>query len=340
MQFRPSDSCLDEARRRSYARGVKIETFTELEAFIGENPVLDARWSIVGRGDRRWGERSLSAGNCWMMSRYTAPGMIGEASASTSSYGFWVPLHGGRWKINGLDLDRDGIVVSEPNSEFCGSCVGGEGWHLFSLPRHLLVGASGNSRRPHPYLYVVPHQRERGDAVRAMFRRVTSAVAENPSIESSPAMRMVEADLRSLLEPVVGLGIGGGREVVRGGDDHRRLSRTEIIWRSRAALDEREDQPLHVSELATLVGVSERTLRRAFHEYFSVGPRTYLLLRQLHQVHRDLLSSHPEETTVTDVLTRWGVWELGRFAGRYKRHFGEPPSRTLHRAPIPAEQHG
>lgn len=105
-------------------------------------------------------------------------------------------------------------------------------------------------------------------------------------------------------------------------------------------LDQREDQPLHVSELATLVGVSERTLRRAFNEYFCVGPRTYLLLRQLHQVHRDLLASHPEQTTVTDVLTRWGVWELGRFAGRYKRDFGEPPSRTLRRPPIPAEQDG
>jgi AraC-like DNA-binding protein len=264
--------------------------------------------------------------------------MIGEG-ASADSYGFWVPLHGGRWKLNGVDLDRDGIAVSEPNSEFFGSCVGQEGWHLFSLPRHLLEGAPGESRRPHPYLYVVPYQRERGDAVRSAFRRVTLAVAENPNIESSPAMRMVEADLRSLLEPVLGLGIGGFRAVAHDGCDHPRLSRTEILSRSKTVLDEREDQPLHVSELAALVGVSERTLRRTFNEYFGVGPRTYLLLRQLHQVHRDLLASHPEETTVTDVLTRWGVWELGRFAGRYKRHFGELPSLTLGRLVVPAEQH-
>jgi len=319
---------------------VKVETFTELETFIGANAQLDARWSVVGTGERRWGEKSLAAGDCWMMSRYTAPGMIGEAGAAKDSYGFWVPLHGGRWKLNGVDLDRDGIAVSEPNAEFCGSCVGEEGWHLFRLPSRLFEGASGERRRPHSHLYVVPHQRDRGDIVRAVFRRVTSAVAENPSIESSPAMRMVEADLRSLLEPIVGLGIGGGREVVCDWDDHPRLSRTEIMWRSRAVLDEHEDQPLHVSELATLVGVSERTLRRAFNEYFRVSPRTYLLLRQLHQVHRDLLASHQEETTVTDILTRWGVWELGRFAGRYKHHFGEPPSHTLRRPPIPPEQHG
>ena len=137
MQFRPSDSCLDEAQGCAYAGRVKTENFRELEAFIGANPVLDARWSVVGTGDRRWGEKSHAAGNCWMMSRYTAPGMIGEAGASGSSYGFWVPLHGGRWKINGVDLDRDGIAVSEPNSEFFGSWVGGEVCHLFSVPRHL-----------------------------------------------------------------------------------------------------------------------------------------------------------------------------------------------------------
>jgi AraC family ethanolamine operon transcriptional activator len=35
---------------------------------------------------------------------------------------------------------------------------------------------------------------------------------------------------------------------------------------------------------------------------------------------------------VADVLTRHGIWEFGRFAGRYYRHFGELPSQTLSRA--------
>ena len=35
---------------------------------------------------------------------------------------------------------------------------------------------------------------------------------------------------------------------------------------------------------------------------------------------------------VTDILAAMGIWEFGRFAGRYRRHFGELPSETLKRA--------
>ncbi len=86
--------------------------------------------------------------------------------------------------------------------------------------------------------------------------------------------------------------------------------------------------------MSALAGVSERTLRRVFNNYYGVGPRSYLMLRQLNKVRQSLLASDCEQTTVTDVLTRWGVWEFGRFSGRYKRQFGELPSTTLRRPPV------
>jgi len=110
-----------------------------------------------------------------------------------------------------------------------------------------------------------------------------------------------------------------------------RLDRTGII---RRAMDHLDDTPLvpTAADLARHVGVTNRTLLRTFQETFGVPPKRYLMLRSLHAVRRRLRAAADHEETVADVLTRHGVWEFGRFAARYRRHFGESPSETLRRA--------
>jgi len=90
-----------------------------------------------------------------------------------------------------------------------------------------------------------------------------------------------------------------------------------------------EDGSTSVADLAASAGVSERTLRAAFNEYYGVGPIRDLQLRTLHRVHHALAAAEPDETTVANALFEHGVWELGRFAARYRKQFGELPSETL-----------
>ena len=64
-----------------------------------------------------------------------------------------------------------------------------------------------------------------------------------------------------------------------------------------------------------------------------MSPKRYLLLRRMGLARRALSHANPDATSVTAIGTRYGFWELGRFAVEYQALFGEPPSATLRRPP-------
>jgi hypothetical protein len=49
----------------------------------------------------------------------------------------------------------------------------------------------------------------------------------------------------------------------------------------------------------------------------------------MHLARRKLMMADPSATTVTEIATEHGFWELGRFSVQYRWLFGEPPSSTL-----------
>jgi transcriptional regulator GlxA family with amidase domain len=109
----------------------------------------------------------------------------------------------------------------------------------------------------------------------------------------------------------------------------RRLSRAELVARIDDLLRDNINEPISVGALSRMAGVSERTLRSAFHDVLGISPKQYAIRQRLDAVHHALSEANPETTTVTDVAMTFGFFELGRFAGRYREAFGEVPSRTL-----------
>jgi AraC family ethanolamine operon transcriptional activator len=89
------------------------------------------------------------------------------------------------------------------------------------------------------------------------------------------------------------------------------------------------DTPVPLSRLCRILGLSERGLRNAFYGVHGMGPKRWLLAERLHCVRHVLSDACARPTTVTDVATDHGFFELGRFAGTYKQVFGEMPSETL-----------
>jgi transcriptional regulator GlxA family with amidase domain len=108
-----------------------------------------------------------------------------------------------------------------------------------------------------------------------------------------------------------------------------RIPRAEIIARVNAFLRENLAEPVTVAQLSRVAGVSERTLRAAFHDLIGISPKQHMIRQRLQAARAALSKAQPGSATVTDIAMSYGFFELGRFAGRYRHTFGEAPSWTL-----------
>jgi AraC-like DNA-binding protein len=123
----------------------------------------------------------------------------------------------------------------------------------------------------------------------------------------------------------------GGREAAETGSAHHRHA--VIMRRLEEVLEANADRTLYVAELCAATGASDRTLRVCCQEYLGMSPMRYLWLRRMHLARRALRIADPGMTTVTEIATSYGFWELGRFSVAYRSLFGEAPSAVLRRPP-------
>tara|TARA_R110000751_G_scaffold1996_14_gene7847 strand:+ start:90 stop:1046 length:957 start_codon:yes stop_codon:yes gene_type:complete len=101
-----------------------------------------------------------------------------------------------------------------------------------------------------------------------------------------------------------------------------------IVARAREHIMAHLDGPITLADLASAAGTSQRTLQRAFASLLGEPPRPHIRRIRLHRIRRDLASEREAACSIALIAERWGVGELGRFAGRYREMFGERPSDT------------
>jgi len=166
------------------------------------------------------------------------------------------------------------------------------------------------------------------DRLRSWLRSVMTELVEQPDLLADPrtSEEIVWAIAGNLLTTLA-----------TGGDTPVEPSLSSRLRVSESSLDYIACHPgrvLRVREVADAVGVSERTLRRAFQERFGVSTKEYLKARQLRAARRELVRQDPDGTQVREVALRWGFWHSSQFAQDYRRAFGELPSDTLRRTSL------
>ena len=96
--------------------------------------------------------------------------------------------------------------------------------------------------------------------------------------------------------------------------------------------DNSADKPCKIEQLSESIGLSRRTIHRAFRQLLGIGPRRYFELKRLYSLRNRLKHTSHYDTTVTTLAYELGFEDTGRLAALYRQHFGENPKDTLRKA--------
>lgn len=88
---------------------------------------------------------------------------------------------------------------------------------------------------------------------------------------------------------------------------------------------------MSITDVAAAVGLSPRSLQKAFRAEMGQTPGEYLRAVRLDGVRRELqaMASAPDRERIADVAQRWQFSNAGRMAAAYRAAYGVPPSDAL-----------
>jgi AraC-like DNA-binding protein len=204
-------------------------------------------------------------------------------------------------------------------------------WGTMSLPTEMMASAgaalAGRALTPPRQMRTIHPSASALTRLQNLHAAAARLAGEAPGTLANP--EAARGMRHALVQAMVGC-LGGAAANTDRPAPHHQIA---IMRRFRAALEARAEEAIYIPELCAEIRVSDRTLRACCQNQLGVGPHRYLMLRRMHLARRALRRSTPMDATVTEIATRYGFWQFGRFAGEYKSLFGELPSVTLARLP-------
>lgn len=232
---------------------------------------------------------------------------------------------------NGIETSRGQIAMFGLDWPYYLRSSAGGGWGTISvMPEDLaLAGRAiiGRELMPPEHMLAIRPRMPSLSRLLQVHQATGDLAKTAPDILAKPDVaRAIE---EALVEAMVLCLAADHSEQVRNVHRHR----ARVMRRLEDTLMAKSGETLYMAELCAAVGATYWTLRDCCLEYLGMSPKRYLWMRRMDLARLALSSADPEKTTVTEIATNYGFWELGRFSVAYRSLFGEPPSAALRRPP-------
>jgi AraC-like DNA-binding protein len=222
-------------------------------------------------------------------------------------------------------IEDNDLVLVKPGEALSTRSIGPCEWAGMSLPKEQFhrLGAvlAGKEILPQDVKQVLRASQPRLERLRRLHRAAVDIAETAPDVICHPdaarglQQHLIEAAFSAVSDAHDPVSVPGYR-------------RRRIMARFETLIEANPDRALFLTEVCEAIGVTERTFRNCCQRDLGMSPTRYLSLRRLHQA-RCSLRAADSATTVTEVATRYGFWELGRFSMAYHELFQESPSQTL-----------
>jgi AraC family ethanolamine operon transcriptional activator len=305
---------------------METATFYDFESFASSLRNVDVRVMLTRDCGQRWLTHLAKLRRITIQYGSEGGGIICEGVTLADCVVMFVPMqNAAAITCNGQVCVDNCWMLQTPDREFCYSVTAPNEWTSIYIPLELWTQLSEKFpsvpmnrlvRTPPPLIAKFRELVRRFLAIDHDFSRFMEIQSIVDSIEAELLSAIVAMVSSSEPEP----NAVTGRPVI---------PRGYVLRTAKELLDERLDRRPPAGTLAAATGVSERTLRNIFRDYYGIAPLRYLKLRQLHCVRGALKQADPKRDTVTRVVSLYGVKEYARFAQQYRRLFGESPSKTL-----------
>lgn len=226
--------------------------------------------------------------------------------------------------INGKSLTRNHILVQTPGSDLRANMAAGTKATQIGvsaeLAEEVIQAVAPWLDVPHGDVAVLGTSPGRLESLRHAMRTAMLAPSSREDTREEAAS-MILAELLATAcddgEPTKG-------------HDMLRASARRTLDRAREHIEAHFRETIRVAALCSYSGTTLRSLERIFSRELGVTPQQYVAARRLNAVRRRLLAADTEQgLRITDVAQDHGFSHLGRFAGEYRRYFGESPRETL-----------